>query len=357
MICLAVTKVRRPQGFQPNTAGRSSDNASNLAATEDRAILGVQLNLTSLRSTGRIRRTWVALGPCLAIAAAFAIRVSPAQAQTPPPLPDAPSVRHATRPSLPSAGACRSRTVGGNLAAIGSAEALYHAGFGDVDSHLGNQPFRMSVPCPIYVPIINWYARFANGPQVKPLTPKEKAWLAIRNVSDPFNAVTILGTSAISVAADSHSPYGPGFPGFGKSVGVAYAEDMTGEFIGTYLIPSIVHQDPHYHREPDASIFHRALHCATQIVWTQGDNGKGMVNFADLVGFAIDDEIANLYVPGRQTDLPASAQRYAIGLALAPTDNLITEFLPDVARRIHIRVIFIQRIINQVAKTDNPGTS
>ena len=92
------------------------------------------------------------------------------------------------------------------------------------------------------------------------------------------------------------------------------------------------------------------------MVWTQGDNGKGMPNYANLVGFAIDDEIGNLYVPGRQTDLPASAARYVIGLATAPTDNFVTEFLPDVARHIHVQVVVIQRIINQVAKTDGSGT-
>ena len=111
---------------------------------------------------------------------------------------------------------------------------------------------------------------------------------------------------------------------------------MTGEFFGTFLIPSIVHQDPHYHRMPDATIKRRIAHAIYQVVWTQGDNGNGMPNYADLVGFAIDDEIGNLYVPGQQTEPSASADRYAIGLATAPIDNFITEFLPDVARHIHI---------------------
>ncbi|MGA8670687.1 MAG: hypothetical protein WB679_12465 [Terracidiphilus sp.] len=271
-------------------------------------------------------------------------------------LPDAPKPARASAP-LPLAGPCQVRNAGGNVVAIGSAEALYHAGFGDVDAHLTSQPFRMSVPCPIYVPIINWYTRFIDGPKVKPLTPKEKAWLAVRNVTDPFNAITILGTSGIGIASDAHSAYGPGMPGFGKSVGVAYTQDMTGEFFGTFLIPSIVHQDPHYHREPGASIMHRVGHAILQVVWTQGDNGKGMINYANLGGFAIDDEVSNLYVPGRETNLPASSARYAIGLALAPTDNFITEFVPDIAKRIHVQVVLVQRIINQVAKTDGPGGS
>ena len=206
-------------------------------------------------------------------------------------------------------------------------------------------------------PETNWFQRFLTGPEVKPLTPFEKGRLAVRNVIDPFNALTILGDAAISVGTDSHMAYGPGMKGFSKYVGVSVTQDITGEFFSTFLIPSIVHQDPHYHRMPNASIPRRVRHAIVQVVWTQGDNGRPMVNYGDVVGAAVQDEINNLYVPGRATNLPASAARYGIGLATAPIDNFVSEFLPDVARRIHVQVVVIQRIINQVAKQDNPGTT
>jgi len=199
---------------------------------------------------------------------------------------------------------------------------------------------------------INWYMRFTNGPQVKPMTPSEKRWLATRNVVDPFNAITILGSSAIAVGANAHSAYGPGMTGFGRYVGVSYSQDATLEFFSTFLIPSIVHQDPHYHRIPNASIPRRISHAIVQVEWTLGDNGKGMVNYADLVGFAIENEIGNLYVPGQKTNLTASAERYGISLGTAPIENFVTEFMPDVARRLHLRVVLFQWIINQVGKTN-----
>ncbi len=149
---------------------------------------------------------------------------------------------------------------------------------------------------------LNWYQRFVNGPQDKPLTPGDKAWLAVRNLADPFNLITIGGDAAIAVGADSHSDYGPGMRGFGRYFGVSFTEDMTGEFFGTFLIPSIVHQDPHYHRMEHASIPRRIGHSLLQVLWTQGDNGKGMPNYANLVGFGFDDAIANLYVPERETN-------------------------------------------------------
>ncbi|HUN86535.1 MAG TPA: hypothetical protein VMU48_19305 [Terracidiphilus sp.] len=250
------------------------------------------------------------------------------------------------------------QSAGQDVASLTSSIAISAAGIQAVPSAAGpaqSTSLAPLPPCPP-APIINWFARFLNGPQVKPLTPKEKARLAVRNVLDPFNAVTILGQSAIAVGSDSHSPYGPGMFGFAKNVGVSYTQDMTGEFFGTFLIPSIVHQDPHYHREPHATIPHRIGHAILQVVWTQGDKGRGMINYANLVGFAIDDEISNLYVPGRQTDLSASATRYAAGLAIAPSDNFITEFLPDIARHIHVQIVLVQRIINQVARTEPAGS-
>jgi len=237
------------------------------------------------------------------------------------------------------------------MAATGAMRALAVSGFGGVPVDAGTSPVETMV-CVPHMPLVNWYARFVTGPEVKPLNVREKGRLAVHNLLDPFNLITIAGEAGISVAANSHSPYGPGLPGYGRYVGVSFTQDMTGEFFDTFLIPSLTHQDPHYHRMPGASIPRRVLHCIVQIGWTQGDNGKGMVNYADLAGFAIDGAISNLYVPGQRTNASSTVARYAIGLGTAPIDNFITEFVPDVARRIHVQIVIIQRVINQVARTD-----
>jgi hypothetical protein len=283
--------------------------------------------------------------------ASLPARGGQAQATKPePPLPDAPLPLLPAHIKAPAAEPCQLKRNATALAQAGVAGALAADPLKPVlDPNL--QP----AACPPLAPLIDWYARFLNGPQVRRMTPTQKAWLATRDVIDPFNGVTILGNSAIFVAANSHSAYGPGMTGFGKNVGVSYAQDITGEFVGTFLIPSLVRQDPHYHRMPNASMKRRIAHSLYQVVWTQGDDGNGMINYSNLVGFAIDDEIGNLYVPGQRTNLPASAPRYAIGMALAPIDNVITEFVPDLARRIHVRVVLVQRIINQVATTESAG--
>jgi len=238
------------------------------------------------------------------------------------------------------------------MAATAAVRALAASGLNAVAPNAGTTAVTVTL-CVPHVPVIDWYARFLNGPEVKELTPEQKGYLAAHNLLDPFNLITIAGEAGISVAANPHSAYGPGMPGWGRYIGVSFTQDMTGEFFGTFLIPSLVHQDPHYYREPKASIKHRIAHAALQVVWTQGDNGHGMINYANIIGFAIDDAIGNLYVPGQATRASATAARYGTGLLTAPIDNYVTEFVPDLARHIRIQIVVIQRVINQVARTDN----
>ena len=196
---------------------------------------------------------------------------------------------------------------------------------------------------------VNYFQRFVDT-GIHPLTPRQKAILALRNTTDPYNFATIGFISALSVASDPDSPYGPGVPGFGRNFGVAYCETAVGEFFGTFLIPSIAHQDPHYHRMPNAPYMRRIGHAISQVVWAQSDYGVGMPNYSNLATTLIGDGLGNLYVPGRQKSWAAAASRYGTAIATDPIDNFITEFLPDVARRVNIHIVLVQQIVNQVTK-------
>jgi hypothetical protein len=74
-----------------------------------------------------------------------------------------------------------------------------------------------------------------------------------------------------------------------------------------------------------------------------------MPNYATLLNYPIDSELANFYVPGIHPDAASTFTRIFTGYGLDPVNNLLNEFLPDVASRVHVRVIFVQRILNNVA--------
>jgi hypothetical protein len=197
----------------------------------------------------------------------------------------------------------------------------------------------------------DYFHRFVDA-GIHPLTPRQKGKLAFRNTIDPYNFTTIALFSAISVAEDPHSDYGPGVPGFARNFGVAYCETAVGQFFGTFLIPSIAHQDPHYHRMPNASYVRRTVHAITEVVWAQSDYGDGMPNYSILIGTAVGNSLGNLYVPGRDTSLDAGVARYFTAIATDPIDNFITEFLPDVARHVNVHIVLLQQVVNGVERTN-----
>ncbi len=203
-------------------------------------------------------------------------------------------------------------------------------------------------------PSASAYLRFLNA-EVHPLTAKQKARLAWKNTIDPFNFLTIGFLSGISVASDPDSPYGPGWPGFARNFGVAYTETAVSEFFGTFLIPAIAHQDPHYHREPNAPVEHRILHAVVSVVWAQSDTGEGMPNYANLGNTAIGITLDDLYVPGAEQGFGAGVERYVTAIASDPINNIVSEFLPDVARHINVRIVLIQRIVNEVERQNGAG--
>jgi hypothetical protein len=196
---------------------------------------------------------------------------------------------------------------------------------------------------------------FLNSPVPHPMTARQKAILAGRDVIDPFNLLTIGGLSAISTAANAHSAYGPGVRGWSRLSGVSLTQDMTHEFVETFLIPSLVHQDPRYHRMPNASYKRRITHCLYQVIWTQSDSGEGMFNYATVLGGAVDEGISDAYVPYRRTQFTAASARYGVGLVTDPLGNLITEFVPDVALHVNVHVVFVQRVIDQIAREEGAG--
>ncbi|GGG64090.1 hypothetical protein GCM10011585_02100 [Edaphobacter dinghuensis] len=213
---------------------------------------------------------------------------------------------------------------------------------------------------PVHVPcneLINPSQRFLDTNLIIPLTAKQKGYLAIHNLTDPANLLTIVALSGFTIAVDPDSPYGPGLKGFGKNTGVSLLQDATGEFFGAFLIPSIAHQDPRYFRMPKASIPRRLGHAVSHTFVANHDDGSLMPNYANLLGYPINAELSNLYVPGIHADPASTIQRIATGLATDPANNLVTEFLPDVAKHISIRIIFVQRILNQVASQQQAGVN
>jgi hypothetical protein len=262
-------------------------------------------------------------------------------------LPDAPGPAQAQQEDVIAVAEASFKATGGGA---------HSCGFFTAIKVVYVDPSRYDVPKPC-TELIYPYQRFLTSNIVIPMTWQQKGYLALHDLADPVNFGTILGISAITVGTDPHSAYGPGLKGFGKSVGVSYLQDATGQFFGAFAIPVIAHQDPRYFRMPHAPFTRRLVYSISRTVVSRSDSGNSMPNYATLLTYPIGAELSNFYVPGIQTNGASTVARIFTGYALDPVNNLINEFLPDVASHVHIRIIIVQRILNNVASGNNiPGT-
>lgn len=285
-------------------------------------------------------RSHLVLMYVLSGAAAYSQTAAPPSSLPSATLPDAPSATLAQQQNVVVLAEASLKTNKSGVAPCTLTRAMR-----DIPTH-SKTIEKVRVPCS---ELLSPYQRFLDSNIVIPLTPRQKGYLALHNLMAPVNLLTIVAVSGFTIGFDSHTAYGPGWKGFGENAGVSLLQDTTGEFFGSFLIPSLVHQDPRYYRMPNASIPRRFLYAVSRTVIAQHDDGSRMPNYATLFTYPISAEISNLYVPGIHADAASTVARVATGLATDPVNNLITEFLPDVARHVSVRIIFVQRILNQVA--------
>ena len=183
------------------------------------------------------------------------------------------------------------------------------AGFGDVSAQLTNQPVLMTVPCPLYVPIVNWYARFLDGPEGQAAHAERKSLARRTQRRRPLQRhhyprhLRHLRRCRLAFSL---------WPRHARLRSQRRRQLHAGHDRRVHRnLSSPLHHPPGPPLSPHAQRVspRRILHCIAQVAWTQGDNGKGMPNYSTLVGSAIEDEIGNLYVPGRSTNLPSPVPR------------------------------------------------
>ena len=190
-----------------------------------------------------------------------------------------------------------------------------------------------------------------QGPeQGPPLGVSGKFRLAVANVSDPFAIITTALDSEFGDATDGHSKLRTGMAGFGQRFGASMAGQATSEMFSTFLISSIFHQDPHYHRDPAAPTHTRIGKALAYVFVTRSDSGKRMFNFAEVLGTTSSSIVEGSFHPEWEKGAGAAAGRIAISIGSDAAWNLMTEFLPDVARHLNPRWMLLRRLADRASE-------
>jgi len=166
------------------------------------------------------------------------------------------------------------------------------------------------------------------------LSSKQKFGLFAKGTLDPFPFFLYAAQAGISQANDTHHDYGQGAAGYSKRFAAALADGTSARLFGTYVFPSILHQDPRYFRKNDGSGWSRARYSVSRAIITRSDSGKTQFNWSNVLGKLTAAGLSNLYYPNEDRGAGLTLSRVGISLAYQTIGNLAIEFWPEIRRKL-----------------------
>jgi hypothetical protein len=165
-----------------------------------------------------------------------------------------------------------------------------------------------------------------------PLSPFQKFEIFAGQSIAPSRLLSSAFSAGISQADDSLSGYGQGMSGYGKRFGSSLATAASDHFFGTFLLASMLHDDPRYFVTGHGGVGHRVAYSLSRLVVTRTDRGTLAVNWPRLIGPLAAEVLANSYLPAKEQTGGKTAQRFGVRIGFIEAGNLAKEYWPTIFR-------------------------
>ena len=170
----------------------------------------------------------------------------------------------------------------------------------------------------------------------KPLRAREKLELFADQSIAPSRMLSSLAGAGISQAANRLPRYGQGGEGYAKRFGSSMASEASNHFFGTFVIPSMLHDDPRYFVKLHAGLGHRIGYALGRMVVTRKDDGTETANWPGMIAPLLAESLANSYLPTDERTAGKTFRRYGVRLGFTAAGNLAKEYWPTIFRSLRI---------------------
>jgi hypothetical protein len=170
----------------------------------------------------------------------------------------------------------------------------------------------------------------------KPLTTAEKYRIARSDSFDWPNYFLLAGFAVQSQVAAGGFSHNGGFSGFTQYYARAFGDQIIGSYVTEAILPSLLHEDPRYFRLGAGNFWRRVYYASSRLLVTRDDSGRSRFNVSEIAGTAAVVAITSSYYPDSRSP-PEAAERFAMALGNDAISNLMTEFWPDIKRRLRFR--------------------
>jgi hypothetical protein len=169
-----------------------------------------------------------------------------------------------------------------------------------------------------------------------PMTSAQKFKLFANNSLSGAALVGSLVSAGFGQATDSHSGYGQGAEGFGKRFGASMARNATSNFIGTWALASVLHQDPRFFVSGKQKFSDRVKYATRRLFITRTDAGGETTNWSGLLGPLGSEAVANTYLPDNERTAGDTFQRYGLDIAGQLGANVLREYWPSIFKKLRM---------------------
>jgi hypothetical protein len=199
-----------------------------------------------------------------------------------------------------------------------------------------------------------FYPNLAGTPG--PLTTDEKFKLFL---TESISASRLLASTAgagINQARDWPHGYGQGSDGFAKRFGSSMATGASSHLFGTFLLPSMLRQDPRYFVRYKGTAGERVKYALRRMVVTRNDDGEMVFNWSGILGPMLAEGLANSYLPEHEQTVGRTFERSGVRIGFSAANNLLKEYWPTIFKSLRIDKVApgLQPEPSPTASQDNP---
>jgi len=165
-----------------------------------------------------------------------------------------------------------------------------------------------------------------------PLTTGGKFKLFVNQSISPPYILAAAVSAAYDQATNVPKGYGQGWGAYGSRFGANMARSSSSSFFGTFLLASVLHQDPRFFPQSKPSFWGSLKYSAQRVVITKNDSGRDVFNTSGLLGPLASEGLANVYLPSSERTVGKTLTRFAADLGWRVGGNMFKNYWPTFFR-------------------------
>jgi hypothetical protein len=178
------------------------------------------------------------------------------------------------------------------------------------------------------------YPELATTPGA--LTTGQKFELFLSKSTSPPQILSSVAGAAIGQANNSLPGYGQEWSGYAKRFGSSLASGASSHLFGTFLLPSLLHEDPRYFVRLGGGWRAHVGHALARVVVIRTDTGARRFNVPGTLGPLMAEGLANVYLPDQERTAGKTFERFGFRIGWGAANNLVKEYWPTIFKSLRI---------------------